>query len=151
MNLQFDPAFHKLLVESYERLTGQNLVPSGLNTEESARWLYTDAPFAILAHNTAPDAVFIYGNKAAQQLFEYRWDELTALPSRLSAEPLEREERQRFLERVELDGFITGYSGVRVAKSGARFQIMNATVWQLIDENGSHQGQAAMLPQWKPL
>lgn len=103
--------------------------------------------FAILAHNTAPDPVFVYGNKAAQRRFGYEWEELTALPSRLSAEAPERIERQRFLERVTRNGFVTGYRGIRIAKSGKRFRIENATVWQLIDIEGICHGQAAMLPQ----
>jgi PAS domain-containing protein len=149
MNLQFDQKFHELLVGSYQRLVGQSLLPRGLDAEKSARWLYADAAFAVLAHNTAPDPIFIYGNKAAQRLFEYRWDELIALPSRLSAEAPEREERERFLEHVRADGFVTGYSGVRITKSGARFRITNATVWQLVDERWVHHGQAAALPQWQ--
>jgi PAS domain-containing protein len=151
MNLQFDQTFHELLVGSYQRFVGQSLLPRGLNAEASARWLYADAAFAVLAHNSAPDPIFTYGNQAAQRLFEYPWDELIALPSRLSAEAPEREERERFLERVRADGFVTGYSGVRITKSGARFRITNATVWQLVDDEGGHHGQAAALPQWQLL
>jgi hypothetical protein len=77
----------------------------------------------------------------------YEWEELTALPSRLSAEAPERSERQTFLERVACDGFVIGYSGIRIAKSGKRFRIENATVWQLFDAEGAYRGQAAMLPQ----
>ena len=48
----------------------------------------------VLAHNTEPDPIFIYGNKAAQACFGYTWDELTSLRSRLSAEEPKREERR---------------------------------------------------------
>jgi hypothetical protein len=48
---------------------------------------------------------------------------------------------------VTRDGFVTGYSGVRVTKSKRRFRIEHATVWQLIDEQGIYRGQAAMIPQ----
>jgi PAS domain-containing protein len=115
--------------------------------EQAARWLYEQAPFALLAHNADADPIFIYGNKTAQQLFEYTWEELLLLPSRLSAEPSERDERQKFLEQVARDGFVTGYSGIRIAKSGRRFWIENATVWQLTDASGAYRGQAAMLPE----
>jgi hypothetical protein len=88
--------------------------------------VYEDASFAILAHNAAPDPVFVYGNRAAQRPFEYEWKELTQLPSRLSAEAAGRIERQRFLERVERDGFVTGYCGVLLpnpaSPSGLRMQ-----------------------------
>ena len=138
--------FFQLLSESYHRLIGQPLTPPTMAGRQSMRWLYEDAPFAILAHNTAPDPVFIYGNIAAQKQFEYDWEELTSLPSRLSAEAPEREVRHRFLQQVTRDNFVTGYSGIRIAKSGKRFRIENATVWQLIDSTGIVHGQAARLP-----
>jgi hypothetical protein len=75
------------------------------------------------------DPVFIYGNKAAQRRFEYSWDEITRLPSRLSAEAPNRGEREQFLARVQRLGYETGYKGVRVTKSGQRFMIEEATLW----------------------
>ncbi|HEY0234301.1 MAG TPA: MEKHLA domain-containing protein, partial [Afipia sp.] len=62
------------------------------------------------------------------------WGELIGLPSRLSAEAPERAERQRLLDAVARDGFISNYKGVRISKSGRRFWIENAIVWQL--QNG---------------
>ena len=147
MGLRYDESFFDLLAGSYLRLIGQSLVPEGMTTGQSAEWLYRDASFGVLAHNTASDPVFVYGNEAVQRLFEYSWEELTVLPSRLSAEAPERNERERFLEQVRRDGFVAGYSGIRVTKSGRRFRIDNATVWQLTDANGAYHGQAAMLPQ----
>jgi PAS domain-containing protein len=147
MDLRNDLSFFHLLADSYRRLVGLSLTPEGMSAERAMRWLYEDALFAVLAHNTAPDPVFIYGNKAAQRRFEYEWEELTALPSRLSAEAPEQSERLRFLERVARHGFVSGYGGIRIAKSGQRFRIENATVWQIIDAEGTYRGQAAMLPQ----
>ncbi len=139
-----ETSFCSMLADSYRRLVGQRLTPEGMSAGQAARWLYEDAPFALLAHNTAPDPIFIYGNKAAQQCFEYEWEELMVLPSRLSAEASEQGERQKFLEQVERDGFVTGYCGIRIAKSGKRFWIENATVWQLTDAAGTYYGQAAI-------
>ncbi len=146
MDLRTDLNFFALLAGSYHRLIGRPLVPNGMHGAQAAQWLYSQAPFAILAHNTEPDPTFIYGNEAAQQLFEYTWDELTQLRSRLSAEAPDRAERAQFLERVKRDGYIQGYRGIRVSKSGKRFPIENATVWQLIDDQGVCHGQAALLP-----
>jgi PAS domain-containing protein len=146
-----DVSLADLLAGSYLRLTGRSLIPDGMPDAQAAPWLYEIAPFAVLAHNTLPDPLFVYGNKAAQRLFEYDWDELLTLPSRLSAEAPDRDERRRFLEQVEKHGFVTGYRGVRISKSGKRFRIENATVWQLLDEEGNCRGQAAMLPQILPL
>lgn len=146
-----DPAFYTLLASSYARLLGKPLVPEPMPAAEAAAWLYDKAPFAILAHDTAPDPVFVYGNKAAQRRFEYDWDELTRLPSRLSAEAPNREERQRFLERVQQRGYESGYKGVRITKSGRRFMIEAATLWQLFDADGVLHGQAVIIPQTRDL
>jgi len=88
--------------------------------------------------------VFFYGNRLALQLFEMSFDEFARLPSRLSAEPLAREERALLLDRVSRQGYVDGYSGMRIAKSGKRFMIADGTVWNLADEQGKHQGQAAV-------
>lgn len=145
--LHSSPVFFQLLADSYARLLGQSLVPADLAAADATEWLYERAPFAVLAHNTAPDPVFIYGNKAAQRRFEYTWDEITRLPSRLSAEAPNREERQRFLERVQRFGYESGYQGVRITKSGRRFMIEEATLWQLLDTDGKLHGQAVVIPR----
>ncbi|MGN6086194.1 MEKHLA domain-containing protein [Trinickia sp.] len=135
------------MADSYLRLLGRPLVPGDLPVGEAAQWLYEQAPFAVLAHNVAPDPVFMYANKAAQQRFGYSWDEITRLPSRLSAEAPNREERQRFLERVQRLGYETGYKGVRITRSGQRFMIEEATLWQLVDDEGNLHGQAVAIPR----
>ncbi|MFJ2992905.1 MEKHLA domain-containing protein [Pandoraea sp. NPDC087047] len=145
--LYSDPAFYQLLSHSHARLLGRPLVPNDIPVANAAEWLYESAPFAVLAHNTAPDPVFIYGNKAAQRRFGYDWDEITRLPSRLSAEAPNREERRRFLERVQRLGYESGYRGVRITKSGERFMIEEATLWQLLDEDGKLHGQAVVIPR----
>lgn len=100
-------------------------------------WLYHEAPFAVLAHNTEADPRFIYANETAQSCFEYSWPEFTALRSRFSAEAPDRAERQRLLEAVARNGFVADYRGLRIAKSGRRFWIEAGAVWQLIDANGT--------------
>ena len=140
-----DPRFFGLLAGSYARLLSKPLGAS------SASWLYRHAPFVVLAHNTDADPRFIYANKAAQACFGYSWDEFVTLPSRLSAEEGLREERQVALERVARDGCIADYSGVRIAKSGRRFRISGAVIWQLIDDSGIFRGQAATFSGWSHL
>ncbi|QDM22050.1 MEKHLA domain-containing protein [Tardiphaga sp. vice352] len=139
-----DPAFFALLASSYARAVGKPLVAAG----HDAAWLHNDAPFAVLAHNTAPDPVFVYANNTAQACFEYDWDEFITLPSRLSAEAPNRDERQLLLNAVTRDGFISDYRGMRIAGSGRRFWIDGGTVWQLIDEAGTPRGQAALFTSW---
>lgn len=147
MELATDPEFFALLTGSYQRLLGKPLVPTGAD----AAWLYSEAPFAVLAHDTASDPCFIYANKTAQSCFGYSWEEFLTLPSRLSAEPGGRGERQRLLAAVTRNGFATGYRGVRVAKSGQRFLIEDGIVWELIDADGGRRGQAATFASWRPL
>ena len=143
-NPSIDPGFFDLLTGSYARLVGALLVAR----DPGPDWLYDQAPFAVLAHNTDPDPRFIYANRAAQTCFEYPWDEFVTLPSRLSAEAPDRAERQRLLDEVTRNGFVADYAGIRVAKSGRRFRIENGVVWQLIDEAGNLHGQAATFSAW---
>ncbi len=138
-----------LVLDSFERVVGRPLVPAGLEGGEAVRWLYEDAPFCVLAHDAAEDPRFIYANRAAQRCFEYPWAEFAGLPSRLSAEAPNREERRAFLEAVMRDGFIAGYQGLRVSRSGRRFFIKDATVWQLTDWRGVLHGQGALVPSWQ--
>jgi PAS domain-containing protein len=143
-DLRRDPAFFDLLIGSYARLVGAALVPEG----QTAAWLYDEAAFVVVAHNTDADPRFVYANKAAQACFEYPWEEFVTLPSRLSAEAPNREERARILEAVSREGFVSGYRGVRISKSGRRFWIEDGVVWQLVDADGVTRGQAATFASW---
>ncbi len=140
-----DPELFDLITGSFARLVGKSLVSEG----EGPQWLYHDAPFAVLAHNTDPDPRFVYANHTAQTCFGYPWREFIGMPSRLSAEAPERAERQKLLDAVARDGFISDYKGVRISKSGRRFRIERAIVWQLMDREGRLHGQAAAFTEWK--
>lgn len=146
----FQAAHAALLLASYRRLTGSDLVRPGMPIAIAARELYC-APFVVLSHDTAPDPRFTYANLAAQRLFAMPFDAIVGMPSRYSAEPIAREERQRLLERVASQGYIDDYCGVRIAGNGKRFEVRNATVWNLTDEAGEYRGQAATFAEWHPL
>jgi hypothetical protein len=105
----------------------------------------------VLSHDTAADPVFTYANLAAQRVFAMRWHQIVGMPSRYSAEAPVRDERQRLLDRVGRDGYIDDYSGVRIAGTGQRFAISNATVWNIVDAGGQVAGQAATFSDWTPL
>jgi hypothetical protein len=47
---------------------------------------------------------------------------------------------------VRRTGFETGYRGIRIAKSGKRFLIEQATLWELRDDAGTVRGQAVVIP-----
>jgi len=138
------------LLASLRYWTGHDLVDPQLPMVEQARQLFA-APFVLLSHDTAADPMLNYGNRTGMRLFELSWQELISTPSRLTAEPVHRDERARLLDAVSRNGFIDDYRGVRVSKTGRRFLIEKAIVWNLIDENGAPYGQAATFSAWKYL
>ncbi|MEM9673218.1 MAG: MEKHLA domain-containing protein [Cyclobacteriaceae bacterium] len=137
----------KLLCQSFEQCTAKPLIATEPQKEKLVNLLFY-APFALVSHGTQEDPVFNYGNNTALKLFELSWEQFIALPSRKSAEPVNREERQRLLNQVTQQGYIDDYSGVRISSTGKRFLIQQAIVWNLIDKEGKYHGQAAVFDQW---
>ena len=158
------------LARSLKHFTGRDLLPTGskltvpvsglpnaelgtLNPELPLRLTEKvfHAPFVLVSHGTEADPVLNYGNAAALALWEMSWAELTRTPSRLTAEAPDRAERARLLVAVTARGFIDDYSGVRISKTGRRFRIAQATVWNLLSVTGDPCGQAAMFSHWEML
>lgn len=135
------------LLNSHRDLTGRELITRGGGAEEEAERLLA-APFVVVSHGTEADPVLNYGNRVALALWEMSAEQLLATPSRLTAEPMLREERERLLEQAARDGFFTGYEGVRISATGRRFRISNATVWNVTDAAGRPAGQAATFARW---
>jgi hypothetical protein len=52
------------------------------------------------------------------------------------------------MDGVLRQGYVSGYRGVRIARSGRRFWIEDTTVWNLLDRDGTLQGQAALIRGW---
>jgi len=136
------------LARSLAHWTGRELLPGVSQPKELAQKVF-EAPFVLVSHGTQADPILNYGNRAALELWQMSWEELTRTPSRFTAEAPNREERARLLEQVTQRGFIDDYSGVRISKTGRRFRIAQATVWNLISENGNPCGQAAMFDSWE--
>ncbi|MGP4013464.1 MEKHLA domain-containing protein [Streptomyces sp. 4N124] len=147
-----DPAFAELLLSSHLRLVGEPLCPEVREAAwDAARWLYEQAPFGLLAHDTSADPRFVYANSSAQDCFGYSWDEFTGLPSRLSARPDGQEDREALVRAVTAHHYATGYRGIRVGKDGRTFWIEDVTMWDLMDTRGRIHGQAAVFRSWSPL
>jgi hypothetical protein len=140
----------ELLISSYRRITGKELVEHKSSPEAMARALY-EASFGVVSHGLGEDPVFNYGNRAALELFEMSWRDFVALPSRKSAEAVNRAERQKLLERVSQFGFVDDYRGVRISATGRRFRIEEATVWNVVDARNVYHGQAAVIFRWSAL
>ena len=143
-------AFHarhiELLLDSLEQLTGKSPVPR-LDDTATAKVVW-EAPFALVSHGVEDDPIFNYGNLKALELFEMNWESFTKLPSRLSAEAANRAEREVLLEKVNQDGFINDYSGVRISATGRRFHIENVLIWNISDKEEEPCGQAALFSDW---
>ncbi|MFP4255118.1 MAG: MEKHLA domain-containing protein, partial [Halothece sp.] len=140
----------KLLLNSFYRLTGKELLAGATASNQTIIDLFK-APFAIVSHGTEPDPIFNFGNQVSLELFNYEWDNFIQLPSRKSAEPIERTEREALLQKVSEQGFIDNYRGVRISSNGSRFFIEDGIIWNLIDANGEYHGQAATFQNWLPL
>ena len=136
------------LLRTYHRWTGRHLIePCGDELAE-ARMLF-EAPFAVVSGGAEGDQILNYGNKTALNLWEMDWDTLTRTPSRLTAEPMHRDERAEFLRRVRERGFIDDYWGIRISSKGRRFRIAQATVWNVTDADGKYAEQAATFSKWE--
>ncbi|MDR6551009.1 MEKHLA domain-containing protein [Paenibacillus qinlingensis] len=138
----------RIILESYKRVTGKKLLEKDPMQGDEFEKLY-DAPFIVLSHGLELDPVLNFGNRAAQKLWEMDWTTFTSTPSRLTAEAMEREEREQFLRAVGANGFIDNYKGIRISSTGRRFYIVEVTVWNLTDEKGNKYGQAASFHEYR--
>ncbi len=136
------------LLDSHRHWLGRELVPRGDTAVEDARFL-RESPIVVVAHGTEDDPLLNYANRRALQLWACALDDLLGLPSRFTAEPVEREEREAMLRRTAAFGFVDDYGGVRISRTGQRFLIRKATVWNVLDEEGGPAGQAAAFADWE--
>ncbi|MEU5346984.1 MEKHLA domain-containing protein [Streptomyces sp. NPDC020766] len=84
--------------------TGKDLREFVSWVDEAAHWLRTDAPFGLLAHGTAHDPAFVYANRTVSGASGYSWDEVTRMPSRLSAASHRQKNRDAFVRSVHSRG-----------------------------------------------
>ena len=137
----------KRLYRSFELWTGRPLIAPKSTDEEIGRSLF-EAPFILVSHGMERDPILNYGNQAALKLWQMDWAQFTSTPSRLTAEPVAREERERLLRQAETHGYIDNYNGIRISSTGQRFYIKAAIVWNVLDEEQQKCGQAATFSQW---
>lgn len=138
------------LLTSFQRLLGYPLLDRQGTPEELAHALF-EAPFVVVSHGTEADPIFNYGNRQALKLWEFDWPTFTQLPSRLSAEPIVQEARDRVLAETQQKGYACHYRGIRISRTGVRFWIEDVILWNLHDEVGQPCGQAATFPYWRSI
>ena len=107
------------------------------------------ASFTLVSHDTQTDPILNYGNGQALALWEMDWTQFTQTPSRLTAEPIEQEERDRLLAQAKAQGYISDYKGIRISSTGRRFWIQDIVIWDVLDEQNQRCGQAAMFDRWE--
>lgn len=137
----------KRLLDSFARRLHRELMPRSGDATEDAKRLFA-APFVVASHTPAADPILNYGNQTALSLWELPWEKFTQTPSRLTAEPMHRDERARLLERTARDGYADDYRGIRISATGRRFMIEEAIIWNIDDEQGNFAGQAATFDRW---
>lgn len=145
-----DLTWIRWLLDSYAFWLKRELIDRTGTIEEQSERLYV-SPFVVASHTKAEDPILNYGNQQALALWEGTWEEFTGIPSRLTAEPVNQAERARMLDQVATHGFITDYQGIRISRTGRRFLVQQATVWNVLDDHGTIQGQAATFSRWHPL
>ncbi len=134
------------LARSHLRWTGRALFP-GVAPADWARVAW-ESPAILVSHGTQADPILNFGNRTALAQWDMSWDDFTRTPSRLTAEAPERDERARLMAQVTSQGFIANYAGIRVSRTGRRFRIHAATVWNILDSNELPAGQAATFDRW---
>ena len=137
----------QLLLDSYRHWMNQDLINRDTDPLEESRRLF-ESPFVVVSHGMQKDPILNYGNLTTLDLWEMSWEELTKTPSRLTAEPPNQEERAQMLERATQHGFIDDYRGIRISKTGKRFLVEQAIVWNVVDAHGHKHGQAATFSKW---
>lgn len=140
-------AWVHLLLDSYRRWTGHDLIERGGSEADQAKTLF-EVPFVIVSHDNEADPILNYGNRVALALWAMEWKEFSRTPSRQTAEPDARAERERMLAAADASGYFADYRGVRISKTGRRFLVEDAIVWNLVDRDGRKRGQAATFSKW---
>lgn len=151
MNTPQLPIDHiQLLLDSFSHLLDRDLISRAGSPQDQAEKLF-DAAFVVISHDASPDPLLTFGNHTALQLWEMQWNVFIKTPSRMTAEPMQQEERSQLLSRTRKYGFVDDYSGIRISNTGKRFFIEQAIVWNLTDSNGVFCGQAATFDRWSEL
>jgi hypothetical protein len=137
----------QLLLNSFHLWTRRELLERVGDRVYQAHALF-HSPLVVVSHGIEEDPLLNYGNQVALELWEMTWEDLTRTPSRLTAEPTNRAEREWMLEQARTQGHIDTYRGVRITSTGRRFLVENALIWNVVDAEGQRIGQAATFSTW---
>lgn len=137
-----------ILLNSYSRYLGKELIFRTGNAHQDAQNLI-QSEWVVLSCNADVDPVLNFANLRALQLWE--WDQMIQTKAKETAEPDERNLREQLLKQVQLNGYAENYTGVRISRTGKRFLIQKACVWNLVSNSGVYLGQSAAFKSWEYL
>ena len=135
------------LLDSYRHWVGRELIDRVGDSAVQQQALF-EWPSVVVSHGIESDPVLNYGNRTALDLWGMSWEQLVMTPSRMTAELMNRAERERMLDQAKARGYIDTYRGVRISGSGRRFLVENALIWNVLNTSGQQIGQAATFSQW---
>lgn len=139
--------WRQYLLDSYAHWTGKELISRRDSSFEQAQRLF-DSLFVVVSPALQDDPVLNYGNRTALDLWEMDWDRFTQTPSRLTAEPVNREERARMLSQARKQGYLPDYRSIRISSTGKRFLVERATIWAIQQPDGTTLRQGATLARF---
>jgi hypothetical protein len=137
------------ILDSFRRLLGRELIERSGDAAEDARRLF-ELPKAVLAHDASPTPLLDWANLAAARAFDATPESLLGRPSAATAPADAVADRRALFDVLARQGFVTGYSGVRVSLAGRRFVIDDVTVFEVTAAAGRPAGHAAVIGATRP-
>ncbi|GJL64698.1 MAG: MEKHLA domain-containing protein [Nitrospirales bacterium] len=137
----------QLLLDSYRQWLTKELIDRAGTFLEQAKRLF-ESSLIVVSHGLQDDPILNYGNQEALILWEMDWNQFTHTPSRHTAEPVNQAERADMLRQAKSKGYIDDYRGIRISRTGKRFLVERAIVWNVVDSQGLRHGQAATFSTW---
>jgi hypothetical protein len=147
----FQKDFVARVARAFAHVTGRDLFAEAGIDPAAAGLSAWSGNFALLTHRGDPEAMLNYGNRFALDLWECHWDQFIRTPSRATAPADDVKERTTMMDKVSRDGFVSGYQGRRISRSGKLFLIRDVTVWQLREPSGDSFGVAAFFRNYRRL
>lgn len=142
-----------IVLESFKQTFGKSLIDyeKSIPPAAVAQSLF-HIPSAVLSHdrmevgNGVFENIYTYANRSALLAFERSFAEQTVLPSRKSAAPQSKEQKER--NSLLIECFKQGklqFSAERLSATGKRVLIHDGLLFNLFDERGVYHGQAVVL------
>ncbi|HXV27820.1 MAG TPA: MEKHLA domain-containing protein, partial [bacterium] len=100
----------RLILSNYRHWTGRSLWRNDKTDRDLVSEVFF-APMILCSAGIEEDPILNYGNQKALDLWEMDWATFTRTPGRLTAEPMERHARAKFLETVRKQGYVDDYRG----------------------------------------